>query len=436
MAEVNLQVLEAVARERVEPKVHQYVNLSAIALSEILEDDGENVAETNLRGVRIAAQFQINAGFGYGAEFDILPEAGAPTYKDMRVFFSRLFHGGRFTGDALTQMGKSEDMLIGGITDRFAQDADAIRKEVNQQLYEDGKGTKATVETVTSTGANGVLKMALPFGIHRLFKGGKYALVNPATGLYRTSGGGSPVAMKMVSRVGGTTRTVTFDVVATDAVAGDLLVYFNSYQKAIHGFEYHVNNGNVEYQGLDKTLNDELKSTIVDGSAGLSWALFDLLEAQLLYVKGGDYDMSGYCYLMSPAQYTNYKRLGDGLRRLVDKVESLDFGIKGVMHNGHMFKVDPDARDTKIWYLDKRQFRKYQFKPLGLYQIQGKYMMPVLSSQSGTTDIAYRDGVQYWHEWKFDVGGWMPNCQAAIDSLPAPGTTLPSAGKIFSPTAI
>lgn len=235
MAQVDLAVLEAVTRERVEPTVHQYVNLSCLALDEIVESDGENVAETNLRGVRIAAQFQINPGFGYIAEGGVLPTPGTPIYKDMRVFFTRLLHGGRFTGDALEQMGKSEDMLIGGITDRFAQDADAIRKEVNQQLFEDGKGTKAIVETVTSTGANGVLKMALPFGLYRLFKGGKYALVNPATGLYRLNGGSSAFAMYMVSRVGGATRSVTFDTVPSDAVAGDLVVWFGSYQKGIHG---------------------------------------------------------------------------------------------------------------------------------------------------------------------------------------------------------
>lgn len=435
MAQVDLQTLEAVARERVEPKVHQYVNMSAIALSMVLEDDGENVAETNLRGVRIAAQFQVNPGFGYGAEFDVLPEAGSPVYKDMRVFFTRLYHGGRFTGDALEQMGKGEDMLIGGLTDRFAQDADAIRKEVNQQLYDSGDNVKATVEGTVTTGANGSFKCALPFGIHRLFKGGKYALVNPSTGAYRVNGGSSPFAMKMVSRVGGSSRMVTFDAVPSDAAAGDLVVYFNSYKKGIHGFPYHVNNGNVEYQGLDKTLNDELKSTVVDGSGGMTWALFDKLEAQLLYIKGGDFDMSGYSYLMSPAQYTNYKRLGDGIRRLVDNVETLDFGVKGVMHNGHKFLVDPDCKDSQIWYLDKRQFRKYQFQPLGLWQVQGRYMQPILTSQTGTTEIGYRDGVQYWHVWKFDVGGWMPNAHALIDSLPV-GTSLPSAGNIFSAAAI
>lgn len=436
MADLNLNTLEAVARERVEPRVHQYVNTSAIALSEIFgEDDGENVAETNLRGVRIAVQTQVNAGIGYGSEMGILPEAGTPVFRDMRVFFSRIFLGGRFSGDALEQMSKSQDMLIGGVTERFAQDADVIKKEVNQGAYQNGDGRKAVVETVTTTGAGGRLKFALPHGIHTLFKGGKYALVNPATQLYRVNGGSSQTPMRMTGRAGGTSREGTFDTVPSDAVAGDLLVWYDSYLKGLHGLKYHVANTNTEYQGLDRTANDELKSTIVDGSAGLTYAVFDMLEAQLLYVKGGDYEMNGYVYLCSPAQQTQYVRLGDGMRRWNDKIATLDYGVAKTEIKGKKLLVDPDCPDDTFYLLNKNYFRKYQFKPLDMWKVQGKYFHPVLASTAGSTDISYRDGLQYWHEWKFDFGGWMPNAQACITGLPV-SASMPSAGKIFSSVAV
>lgn len=436
MAELNLAALEAVAKEIVEPRVHQLVNTTAILLSEVFgENDGENVAETNLRGVRIAIQTQVNAGLGYGEEMGILPEAGAPVYRDMRVFFSRVFLGGRFTGDALEQMSKSNQMLIDGVAERFAQDAEVIKKEVNQSLYQNGNGRKAIVETVTATGAGGRLKFALPHGIHQILKGGKYALVNPTTEAYRLNGGSAQAPLRATSRSGGTAREFTFDNVPSDAVAGDELVWYNSWKKGIHGLKYHVNNANTEYQGLDKTLNDELKSTIVDGSAGLTYAVFDMLEAQLLYVKGGDYETNGYVYLCSPTQSTQYVRLGDGMRRWNDKIATLDFGVAKTEIKGKRMLVDPDCPDDTFYLLNKKYLRKYQFKPLDLWKVQGKYFHPVLASTSGTTDISYRDGLQYWHEWKFDAGGWMPNAQAAITGLPV-GASMPSAGKIFSSTAI
>lgn len=432
MPEVNLDRLAPIAREIVMNDVHNHVNLATPGLDEIMPGVvGEDGLEIGPKGVQWAIKTRINTGIGYIGEGAAFPKAGAPEYKRLSAFFTRMVVAGQFTGDAITQMSKSQQMLENTLVEQFAEDADFIKKELNQSLYEDGRGIRATV-TAFDVGTK-TLTFASGFGNFRLQKGGRYYLVNPATDTIRVNGGSTPYPITMDSRTSAT--VAIFDQLPSDVAVGDVVVWYGSWKKGVHGFETHVQNGNDEYQGVSLAETEELKATVVNGSQGISRALLDLLEEQQRINAHKDYQAGAYTYLMAPNQYSQYRSLADGIRRFNDDVKTLDIGIEKGTYNNQKFVVDPDCPTSTIYRVNKKKFKKVQFQPLDMWQMKGdgRYFFPRLVLDNN--EINYADGCLYFHIWKMQIIGTGMNCQGKITGLPE-SASGPSVIKAWSSSAV
>lgn len=370
---------------------------------------------TNSRdgGVRITAYVSPNPSNGALDEGAYLPTEGSPVDVEMRVAFRRKWKTGGVTGDVLDL---DDNNVITGIFRTYSKrDTESFKKEINQQLYQDGSGSKGIVSAVTSTGAGGVLVInGDARGARQLIVGGRMQLF--------TSGGtqhSTGATTSVITAINLSTNAVTFDNVPTNAAVNDLVVYENSYGRDIHGLAYHDNDATGDYQGLTnaRTLYPGLRSTVSDASSGaLSVSMIDVLLTQMEVASSAENPNEPVMMISHPAQQQAYRSLGYSLTRNVSATGNakLDLGFPTVSHNGMPWKVDNDCPRDRIYFIRPSAIKKYVVKNPQLLDRGGN----VLRQKPGTG--TYADVWLWFLTAKFDLGSTMPNALGLIKNLAVP----------------
>lgn len=431
----GLEVAEALFKELIAKGLYSYINRSAKFYGMI--EDGEGM-ETNSRGVRIVAEVEANPSNRSFVEGGKYAAFSFPRDVNMRVFWTRHSKGRGYSRDEYEALMSSKTSIVTGLARDIKRETGDLIKVINYMCWGNGDGVIARVDTAGSpvvTGANGTAKFAFDGGSYHILVRGRYNFINPATGLARLNGGGSAFVATATSK-NSATQTVTFDTVPSDAVAGDYLVYEESYLSALHGVPYHVNNDTGLYQGQSRSLYENLRSVVIDAAVAsvpqpLSTALLDRMEAQTMYLHGTTEDAEDtdeWRFWASPCQEVAYIRLGDPLHRVIKtaqtEVLNLSYKLngKGIQHR-HKWMIDTDHRDDRIDGLKLSTFKKF-LAPGGtpgfIQKVEGGYWREVPSFDSSGVG-GYFDRTGFYMGFRMDLGCMSPFSNGAIINLATTG---------------
>ena len=440
----GLEVAEALFKEIVAKGLNSYVNRAARFYGMI--EDGEAM-ETNSRGVRIIAEVEANPSNRSFPEGGRYAAFSFPRDINMRVFWTRHSKGRGYSRDEYEALMSSQTSIVSGLTRDIKRETGDLIKVINFFCWNSGAGIIARVDTAGSpvvTGVGGTAKFAFDGGSYHILVRGRYNFINPSTGLARQNGGGTPFVATATSK-NSSTQTVTFDTVPSDAAAGDYLVFEDSYQSALHGVPYHVNNDTGGYQGSSRALYENLRSVIIDAAVAsvpqpLSTALLDRMEAQTMYLHGTTEDAENtdeWQFWTSPAQEVAYIRLGDPLNRVIKtaKTEVLNLGYKlngqGIEHR-HKWMIDTDHSDDRIDGLKLSTFKKFVAPggtPGFITEVKGGYWREVPSFD--TTGVGgWMDRTGFYMGYRMDIGNISPFSNGAIINLATTG--LPNKKSAYS----
>lgn len=425
MGDFNVAEAEVIMLEIVDPDIAKVFEESTILWNMMAKGEAKF---TNSRGVRLVTYVQPNPGMSWYSEGGLLPVGSTSRKIDMRVFYTRFAISGSLTGDAIDTT--SRESLLEGLSSRISEDTVTGTKEFNQQAYEDGSGIKASVTGVGSA-ASGILNFAatgsnsIPFGARRLLERGKYNFINTTTGAVITSGTGGASTNFFVTAKSNGSGTGTFaiteggagtDLTAGTAIAaGNAVVYSGSYNRAIHGLRYHVNDDTGVYQGQSRATYPTLKSPVIDASsAALSVSLLDKLEFQTMYRAGADVSTDDFMIVSSPTQAHAYRLLGYNLKRFTG--DKFDGGYKTITHNGHMWILDTDCYDNDLFMLRTKTWGKYQVRPFGIMRQNGQVLnfVPAFDTSGVGT---FAEKYVYYIGGKCDLGCKQPQMNARLKNL-------------------
>lgn len=423
----NVAEAEVLMLEIVDPDVKKHFEESAKAIKLIPTGTAKF---TNNRGVRLVGQVEPNPGMGWYGEGEQYATANTSKKIAMRVFYTRYSIARMLSGDALDAT--SREALLDSLSSGLQEDTSTAQKEFNRMFYGNGSGVLGIVTSAT-TGSAGTATFgssgsnSTPWGCRRILNRGEFNFINPSTGAIRVgSGSGVSISASKVTSTG----VVTFDFVASDVAAGDYIVWKNSYNRAIHGLEYHVNNDTGAYQGADRATYESLRATVIDAAVSstnqpLSVAILDRAEYESLYRTGSDYSVDDFMLLSSPTQHAAYKLLGYNLVRFQggNGKTGYDAGLRVESHNGHPWVLDVDAPNDKIYMLRKDCFGKYEAKPFGILRESGQVLRPVMSFDTSASG-GYFDRFIYYIGGKMDIGCTEPFKQVLIKNLDT--SNLPS----------
>ena len=420
----NVAEAEVLMLEVVDPEVRKHFEESDTAYKLIPKGKAKF---TNTRGVRLVGQVEPNPGMSWYGEGEMYASANTSKKIAMRVFFTRFSMARTLTGDAIDTT--SRESLLNALSSGIKEDTATSLKEFNRQFYGDGTGAVAVVSgvgssptiTFNSTGSN-----SSPYGARKILLRGEYNFINPATGAVRVTDNASGVSIPSSRTL--STGSVTFDAVASDVAAGDLVVLKNSYNRSIHGLAYHVNNDTGAYQGQSRSDYEALRATVIDAAVSsvnqpLSVAILDKAEYESIYRTGSADSAEDLTLLSSPTQVAAYKLLGYNLVRYTGPQASFDGGLNVNSHNGHPWKIDIDCPNDRIYALRKETFGKFEVKPFGIMKENGAVLRPVHSFTTSAVG-GYFDKFIYYLGAKMDIGCYEPFKNVLIKNLDT--TNLPT----------
>lgn len=424
MADFNVAEAEVLMLEVVDPDVRKHFEESQVGFKLIPQGKSKF---TNTRGVRLVGQVEPNPGMSFYGEGEMYATANTSKKIAMRVFFTRFSMARTLTGDAIDTT--SRESLLNALSSGIKEDTATSTKEFNRQFYGDGTGAVASVTgvgssptiTFASTGSN-----STPFGARKVLLRGRYNFIDPATGSIRVTGNASGISIPSSRTL--STGNVTFDAVASDVAAGDLLVYENSYNRSIHGLAYHVNNDTGAYQGQSRADYEALRATVIDAAIStvaqpLSVAILDKAEYESIYRTGSADKADDLTILSSPTQVAAYKLLGYNLVRYDGPNAKFDAGLQVNSHNGHPWVIDVDCPNDRIYLLRKETFGKFELKPFGIMKEGGQVLRPIQSYTTGAVG-GYFDKFVYYLGGKMDIGCYEPHKNILIKNLDT--TNLPT----------
>lgn len=410
MGDFNVAEAEVIMLEIVDPDIAKVFEEETNLWNMI----GQGEAKfTNSRGVRLVTHVEPNPSQAWYQEGGILPSGGTSHKVDMRVFFTRFAISGTLTGDAIDTT--SEEALLEGLSSRLKEDTSTGLKEFSQQLFEDGKGIKATVDTTVgaiTTGSGGNVYVGAPFGSRRVLRNGKFEFYSSAGAIHNTSATGGSVA----TTVNNGTQNIIFDYVPDNAANADVIVYKGSYNRAIHGLPYHVNDDTGLYQGQSRSTYPKLKAVVIDAnSAALSVSLLDKLEFRTLYRTGAKVSTDDFTIISSPTQAHAYRTLGYALKRFSGS-DKFDGGYRTITHNDHPWVIDIDCSDSDLYMLRTKTWGKYQVRPFGVLKEDGK-VLHLIPAYDNTATGSFAEKYQYFIGGKMDIGCKTPQMNARLKNL-------------------
>lgn len=431
----GIEVAEVLFKEIIAKGLNSFINRSAKFYGML--DNGEAM-ETNSRGVRIVAEVEPNPSNRSFVEGGRYAPFSYPKDINMRVFWTRHSKGRGYSRDEYEHLMSSTTSIVKGLSRDIKRETEDLIKIINFFCWGTGDGVIARVDSSGSpvvTGALGTARFAYDGGSYHIYIRGRYNWINPADGTARVNGGSTPYVSTAISR-NSATQTVTFDVVPSDAAAGDYLVFEESYLAGLHGVPYHVNNDTGMYQGASRAQYENLRSVIIDAAIAsvaqpLSTALLDKMEAQTIYQHGATEDAEDtddWEFWTGPAQEIAYIRLGDPLHRVIKtaQTETLNLAYKlngkGIQHR-HKWQIDTDHRDDRIDGLKRSTFKKFVApggEPGFINEVKGGYWREIPAFDS-TGVGGWKDATGFYMGYRMDIGCLSPFSNGAIINLATTG---------------
>ncbi len=414
MGTFNAAEIQALLYEEVDPEVREAFEQATVFINRLKKGKPKF---TNSRGCRISTRVRRNPAIAWYTGGGVYPVGGTPRYIDMRVFYANYVIAGAITKEAL-DLGNRNAMLD-VLSTRIKDDTQTLLKELEQQCWENGDGTKGVVSSAV-TGAAGTITFTTPFGARRIFEGGIYNAYAP-DGTPRVAGTTDMVLASKVESTG----VGTFDSVATDILAGDVVTWKGSFNRAIHGIPYHVNNDSGFYQGQSRGTYPQLKATVFDAnSAAISVSIVDRTIALNKYRIGTDKNWkNNFTIWTSPCQYQSYKQLGYSLIRFSGPGSTMDGTFKDIAHAGLDWEEIVDLPDDELYGLRMESINWYELDAMSILKEDSltlRYVPAFSSAGAGS----FKSELVYYIGGSGDIGCGDPRWNFKIDNLST--TNLPT----------
>ena len=352
----------------------------------------------NDRGHHFAVKTRRNQGYGSltsAQEGGLLPRAGAPARRKVRVDYRDHFISGELTGRVLDA--DSKTALLRLSKDSFADAEESFTTFQDFYLFGSGTGSLGVVTaTNQSTTATFALAQATPYGSMMIQETQRIEFYHPTTFVQYTGGS---VTVSTVSSKDSSTDVVTFDAVPNDLVANAIAVLEGTINREVQGLDFYVGNSGTTWladsetgTAYNRAANPWTSANVLDkAGAALAPTDIDTISLQTSNAEGDGRPSWNHVLLSHVAQQNMYRKLGYNLNRTVNVTgnSKLDLGFAEVSHNGMEWRTSSHAQADRIYGLDLAGWSMMEVKAPQMYNFPGGPLV-----QKPGTD-RYYDAVQF-----------------------------------------
>lgn len=382
---------QKVFKEILDAKIHASFENNTQVLKAFKRTVGSE--EINGRGRAFTMLVQDNESYG-----SMTTEGGAfPVAVDMVdvkpvINYRSQFASFDFTGDVedLRNTKTLQDL----VTRIMENTTKAFDEKQEFFLFGSGNGAIATASASNSSGTQAFAKaVGTGLGANFVRKGQLLSIMDASNSF-------ADLGDHTVTSVNRSTDVVTFgETVASDAP--DILTFRDSYNYAPLGFKYHINSGDSNWLGVDRTTYTSLAGVIVDAaSASID---FDLIEDALLLSRNARGDMApkfDYTFIMHPAQHKNLRQLArdSGNVQFNAKLngnEKADLLIRDIGLGGASIMESSWCDPSDVWGLRMEDWMLEEVVPRQLYK-HGSGDIFIQQIASATTYGDAKEGRVYW----------------------------------------
>lgn len=427
---LNNAELSIVLREVIDPEIVDQVERTPTLYNLIPKGGDINARQDgsgNNTGVFMYAKTTPNPSLAWFNEGGVYPAGSNSKRVKFSAGFSRVAITSRLTRDVLE--GADKQAIVNVVTEEIVDDTKSVLKEISQQLYGNGTGSKGTITGVSVTGTGttndpyvSTLTIAGGVGTAQLIVGGKYDIVSGSAGDRDGANGTQSVAVNSVvasnSGLTLTSKTATTAVFSgvdvqsgLDVLASDYLVYAGSAGNiCIKGLDYHLDSGTGDYQGISRNTYPSFKAYTLASAGALTVAMLYKVIFQARYARRNDLLEGDYVILSAPTQTHAYALLGDVSSALYGNNEyktalsampnngTLDYGFRNFKFAGLTWIEDIDCPPDRLFIINFNKFRIHEFKPLSKV-FEGNGFMPVPAFDNAGVG-SFTDNVLYTMTWK------------------------------------
>lgn len=417
---LNNTELSVVLEEINMKQVADTVNRAAVLKNLLPSATGE----INARGVNVFAKTSSNYAMKWFAEGGTYPAGGNSARVKMTSQFKRLAISSQMTRDVLE--GADKRAIINVISEEVTDDTITATQELSQQLYGNGSGVKAVVDSVSSLDVTFQTAYDVSPDNADAYTSQQYGTgLLKANAVYNFIGGsvrGGVAAVGQVLDTGGVTdftlNSITsgsvgaFAAVPTDdALAdGDMLVYAGSYGIAVHGLDYHISSGTGTYQNVSRNTYPSLRCYVLNAAnSALTVAFLYKLIFQAKYLRNQDITDEQYIILSSPTQVHQYALLanistagvsGNTNLNVMPDGKKLDYGFRSFEFMGLKWVEDPHAPSQTIYIILPSKFKIHEFKSLSAVPLGGDSGFAPVPAFTSAGVGSYTDNAVYTMTWK------------------------------------
>jgi hypothetical protein len=390
-------------KEVYEDGPNEQINQEVTALRRIERSSEGITNEVGGRYVAFPVHISRNSGVGARAEMAALPTPGNQGHKGARVPLKYQYGGIQLTGQTIKLADSNYQAFASVLENEMSGLTKDLAKNLNFQIYGDGKGGRATVSAVATAAATVTFS---PQTFKYINLGGRYSIVTAASyaagSAFTAVTGGTEV---VVTNLNKSTGVVTFagadgvtPAVITAAV-GDKLVLFGSYLQEWNGFSNIISDTGILHN-IDPATVPVWKGVVSNGTApGTPEAL---TESRMINVvdeirQNGGKASVGFCDLGVRRAYFNLLKAE---RRFVNTQE-FEGGFSGLAFTTDQgdipIVVDVDAPANKMFFIDESEMTLFRENDFAWMDQDGSKFQRVVTSGgvAGNYDAYYATMFQY-----------------------------------------
>lgn len=359
----------------------------------------------NGKGHRIASYLRPPTGVGSIAEGGSFKQPSAFQLDDMYVAPMNLTMAFEVTGRALRNANDASSLIKGmsGILERQTQ---ALMKEANIQVFNDGSGVRSLYKSGTTTVTLYNAIDHTPTTSPQVTKGAVHMQVGETYDWYDST---LATYRGTITPTAKTNKTITIGSAISGAVDGDWIVLGGTLYKSPKGLAYIVNNDTGTFQLQSRATYPQLKSPVNDlAGAAIQVSTFSYTK-RLLEARAGVGKAKKVLAILSLAQDDALTRLGQNYKRFDGDAKKFDGSFDAFGHGDTMFHKDPDCGESDIWLVVPSEIKRYEEKPFGLYDHDGNTLR-MRAGVTGYGSDAYT-GALGAH---YNFGTPEPRCMAKI----------------------
>lgn len=376
--------LDHVTRQSVDPVVTKIFGESLKVLSRIPMHTGDPI---NTRGLEVNVYDSPNPSWGNHPEAGGLAVPGQEETQPSRVYPVRFSRGDEVSGTARRVFeGQADRILIGNLAAMLSRSAETAAKIIEQNVCATETGELAVVVSRDSATQITVAKtyaQGSTFSTKKLRRRQRIAYYS-AAGVQRT-GTNSLSIISNTTEPNPNTGVVTVDLVPTDVVATDIIVYGDpitagSHKKALTGLQNLVSSTGV-IQGVDRALKRGFQAYEED-AGGANIGVARLVRVRNNLRNRVEDDLADLEMLTSPTQVESFLSTGYNFINRQGPGGNFAQDYNGMQFGGKSPIESFDIHEDRFYFLRFSTLRKAWIKEFGKLNDDG---MDWRLEQSGAT---------------------------------------------------